>query len=251
MAGGTCDETAENIRMVKKTRSSEDDCTITKIDVQYSPDVVAGLLLELQMKLESKCYQLQKDSDFMVTSIQQAFHLELIKLPSQVKNMSLKRFQEEFGDSLEAVTRGAIGGSLSSRLVTGMTNVFGSAKKSSQSHSRPFQTPSGANSSRLQIQSIPMRNPREGEKIISANGSPLGDFKTVVKAPRQGGQTSIVPSTPGVFIPLRSGDVVDLQTLDMDNISPQEKEDALLKMHAMMNNIKLCMSKLQKTSVKK
>jgi Nbl1 / Borealin N terminal/Cell division cycle-associated protein 8 len=230
----------------KEPRSSEDSNTIIKFDVQYSPDVVAGLLLDLQMKLESKCYQLQKDSDFMATSIKQAFHLELIKLPSQVKNMSLKRFQEEFGDSLESVTRGAIGGSLSSRLVLGMSNVFGTAKKSNQSQPKPFQTPSGgAHSHTLQIQAIPMRNPREGEKIVSMNGSPLGDFKTVIKAPKQVG--SIIPATPGVFIPLASGDVVDLENLDLDRISLDQKEDALMKMQEMMNSIQMCMSKLEKS----
>lgn len=236
-------KTSKSVNRKREQRSSEDNCTINKIDVQYSPDVVAGLLLELQMKLESKCYQLQKDSDFMVTSIQQAFHLELIKLPGQVKNMSLKRFQEEFGGSLEAVTRGAIGGSLSSRLALGMSNVFGTAKKSSQAPStKPFQTPSSTNSASLQL-----RHPREGEKIQSANGSPLGDFQTVVKAPRQGGLKNIIPPTPGVFIPLASGDVIDLDALDIANISEHEKVDALVKMQAMMTSIQKCISKIEKS----
>ena len=90
-----------------------------------------------------------------------------------------------------------------------------------------------------------MRNPREGEKILSVNGSPLGDFKTVIKAPKQVG--SIIPATPGVFIPLASGDVVDLENLDLDKISLDQKEDALMKMQEMMNSIQMCMSKLEKS----
>ena len=46
-----------------------------------------------------------------------------------------------------------------------------------------------------------MRHPREGEKILSANGSPLGDFQTVVKAPKSSGSL-IVPPTPSVMVPL-------------------------------------------------
>ena len=102
-------------KVVNKKRgpsTSEDDDSLPKIDVQYNPDIVTGLLADLEMQLNSRCNQLQKDSDFMAISLQQAFHLELIKLPSQVKNMSLRRFRDEFGDSLEAVTRGAVGNSI-------------------------------------------------------------------------------------------------------------------------------------------
>lgn len=234
----------------KETRTSSFDGNLKPIDVQYNPDIIDGLLQELKQQMEAKCNQLQKDSDFMTTSIQQAFHLELIKLPTQVKNMSLTRFKEEFGDSLEAVTRGAIGGSKSNIMKNDSNNrndnksVFGSATKNSRSSTRVFQTPSGARGP-LQVSTV-MRNPKEGEKILSENGSPLGDFKTLIKAPKTG--AGIVPPTPGVFIPLDSGDVIDMDSADIDNLSRDHKEDALIKMRAMMDNIQLCMAKLEKST---
>ena len=75
-----------------KPRASEE--AITAVDVQYNPDILEGMMQDLNMDMESKCQQLQKEIDFMATSIQQAFHLELIKLPTQVKQMSLSKFKK-------------------------------------------------------------------------------------------------------------------------------------------------------------
>jgi hypothetical protein len=233
-------------KVVKKNepRKSDDDL-LQPIDVQYNPDIVAGLLHELQQQMDNKCSQIQKDADFMTISIQQAFHLELIKLPTQVKNMSLTRFQEEFGDSLEAATRGAI---LNSQNQTkkGAATAFGSAVKSSRT--KVFQTPSGS-STRVPLQglSTSLRNPKEGEKIVSMNGSPLGDFRTVIKSKNVGNSNIMPPPTPG-FVTLDSGDVIDIDTIDVNTLSKDNKEDALSKMKAMMDNIQMCMSKLGKSS---
>ena len=233
-----------------ETRTSDDVENLEQIDVFYNPDIVDGLLYELQQQVDAKCAQLQRDSDFMKISIRQAFHLELIKLPTQVKNMSLARFTEEYGDSLDAVTRSAIGG-LPSR-----TNL----NKSNPSHfdldqnqnSKVFQTPSGCQRkpSPLGFSTV-MRNPKEGERLLSQNGSPLGEFQTVVKASKPGGLglglgSQIVPSTPGVFIPLETGDIIDLENLDISNLSKHHKDDALIKMQLMMDNIRNCMTKLQR-----
>jgi len=88
-----------------------------------------------------------------------------------------------------------------------------------------------------------MRQPREGEKILSANGSPLGDFQTVVKAPKSTGPL-IVPPTPAVIVPLDSGDVLDMDAVDVSTLSQDKKDDALAKMQAMMNNIQQAMSRV-------
>jgi Nbl1 / Borealin N terminal/Cell division cycle-associated protein 8 len=227
-------------------RTSDDAESLLPIDVQYNPKIVDGLLYELMQQVDTKCTQLQKDSDFMTMSIQQAFHLELIKLPTQVKNMSLARFKEEFGDSLEAVTRSAIGG-LANKSVAmkSNTSTFGSAVKSNRPNIKVFQTPSGGQKGQFNSISTVMRNPREGEKILSSNGSPLGDFRTVVKASKPGG--GVIPATPGVFIPLDSGDVIELSSIDISSLSKDHKDDALAKMQAMMASIQNCIVKIEKS----
>ena len=168
------------------------------VDVQYNPEIIEGALHDLEMRMNSKCQQIQKDADFMCTSIRQAFHLELIKLPTHVKQMSLNRFKNEFGDSVEAVARGAIHGNnktssssarensrSSSNLyrASGSTSdstmrkssnsrASGSTSGSSKIHAA-FQTPSGSkgNGAGSRIGATPStvaRKAKEGEIIMSA-----------------------------------------------------------------------------------
>ena len=210
----------------KVPRNSEDDAKI--IDIKYNPDAVNSLLEDIEKDLNAKCIQIEKESDFMVTSLQQAFNLELIKIPTHVKQMSLARFREEFKESLDAVTRGAMAGK--SSIVV--------AHKSEARNLAVFQTPSQPR----HADRSKSRPPVEGEEILSANGSPLGEFQTVVKAPKSG--PGLVPPTPGVFVPLRNGEIVDIESVDVELLSQEVKQDAISKMQAMMDNMHALMSKL-------
>mmetsp|Transcript_67751 Transcript_67751/g.133257 ORF Transcript_67751/g.133257 Transcript_67751/m.133257 type:complete len:241 (+) Transcript_67751:27-749(+) len=227
----------------KKTArlSEEDDIRIDQIDVQYNPDIVTSLIAELGTSLEAKCSQIQQDSDFLVTSIQQDFQIELIKLPKDLKYMSIKRFKEEYGYSLEAFTRGAIGGGqLLSKANSRSDHSFGGARSA---NSRVMQTPA---SSKYSSMSTP-RMPREGEQLLSENGSPLGEFQTVKKAARPDGN-SIVPPTPGMYVPLKGGAVVDIAELDqseIENLAPAERAETLNKLEETMNNMQALMAKLR------
>lgn len=212
-----------------KKDSDGDDVQINQIDVQYNPDIIASLIHELQIQVDSRCNQIQKDSDFMITSIQQAFHLEMIKLPSQVKNMSMKRFKEEFGESLEAV----INAPPSSHSAT-MTKFRGIPK--------PFQTPSHKLLGAKPMTA--MRNPKEGEVILSANGSPLGEFTTIRK-PANPNANSIAPPTPQVYVPLKNGEMVDIENADLSNLDEESRKEALVQMEAAMLNMRTIMSKLR------
>jgi hypothetical protein len=235
--------------------SEEEDIQIDQIDIQYNPDIVASLIDDLGQTLEAKCSQIQKDSDFLSTSIQQAFHLELIKLPTQVKQMSIKRFKEEFGYSLSAVTKGAMGKPVAVAKFTGNSRS-----------SRVFETPSqkagaGVGLSKFGVAPTP-RNPKEGEVLLSQNGSPLGEFTTVKKAPREGNALcdkvsqnnshnnhtnhGPVPPTPGVT--LKNGRVIDMDS-DIDNLSVEAKAETLQKMQEVMQNMQSLMAKLSAPSV--
>lgn len=222
-------------KKVARNSSDEDEITqLNQIDVQYNPEIVNNLLEDLSLQVEVKCNQIQKDADFMITSIQQAFHLELIKLPSQVKQMSIKRFKEEFGDSLEAVTRGAMVGPLTER------NINDNSNKNKTNH-KVFQTPSH-HKQHSNVPSTSLRQPKEGEFILSANGSPLGEFTTVKKAPKN--TKNLIPPTPGVFVPLSTGEIIDLEDADIENMSQENKADALNKMQNVMSNMQALMAKL-------
>lgn len=208
--------------------SDEDDNTITTVDIHYNPDIVEGMLQDIENQTEAKCAQIKKDIDFMVTSIQQMFHLELIKIPNHVKQMSLQRFRDEFGDSLDAANRASVN----------QSNI-GTTIKSSKNENLILQTPS----SKFNV-SATARHPREGEVILSKNGSPLGEFTTCVKAPRP----NTVPATPGVYVPLSTGDIIDMENIS--SLPDDLKTDALEKMQIMMNNMQTVMNRMKKTDNK-
>lgn len=255
------------------TKQQEEEI-MENLDVQYNPVIVNEMLRDLEVELELRCSQIKKDADFMAISLRQSFHFELIKLPSDVQKMSLSRFREEFGDSIEAVTKSALapqsttkGGfavplprttnqnnnSNNSNSSSSRGSIYSTATKSQRpASSRVFQTPSqpirGAagiiNNSMVPETPSAARMPKEGETILSANGSPLGEFQTVVKPKKAG--AAFIPPTPGqgVLVPLNTGEVVDLETVDVDTLSSDVKQDALAKMQAMMSNMQALMTKL-------
>jgi hypothetical protein len=223
----------KKVKAKNNSRTSEDDLRPCELDIQYNPDIIENLLTDLKTQVDASCNQIQKDSDFMITSMQQAFHLELIKLPSQVKKMTVKRFKEEFGNSIEAVARGAMGG-------PSTLNPVPSTNATTTSSKLVFQTPSHHHKSNL----ASFRNPKEGEIILSENGSPLGEFKTVVKAPKSN-MSSIMPPTPanpGVYLRLK-GEIIDIDSVD-DNMTAETKQDAILQVQSIMTNMQEMMAKL-------
>lgn len=80
------------------------------LDVRYNPDIIRGLIDDLTTQVDVKCALVKKDVDFMSTLIKQSFHLELIKLPKNVKQMSLKQFKKKFGNIEGGVTSTKNGG---------------------------------------------------------------------------------------------------------------------------------------------
>ena len=60
----------------KQARNSEEDAgDIETLDVQYSPEILTGILDDLQAQVETQCQQIQKDADFMATSIKQGIYI--------------------------------------------------------------------------------------------------------------------------------------------------------------------------------
>lgn len=205
-------------------------------DIRYDQDSIKSILKDLESRLEAKCLQIQKETEFMATSIQQSFHLELIKIPTQVKQMSLAKFRDEYGESMEAVTRGTIAG----KPPMPAPRTASKSTRSRDSDAKVFQTPVGRRGP-LALAGTSLRNPREGETILSQNGSPLGVFQTVVKAAKP----APVAQTPaGIFVPLKNGEVVDLESIS--NLPQEERQDALKKMQDMMNSMQSLMKKIEK-----
>lgn len=229
-----------SVRRAKTTKRVDEEDAITPTEVKYNPDIIASLLKDLSLGTDKKCDQIRSDTEFMITSMRQAFHLELIKLPNSVKQMSLKRFREEFGCSLEAVTRGSM--ATKSDANNSNNNAILDRSVARQSI---YQTPAHhGKKALLPMQTPSLRAPKEGEVILSANGSPLGEFTTVKKSAKPAGST-IIPATPGVFVPLK-GEVFDIDEIDIDAMPDEVKNETLNQMQSMMDNMKAMMEKLQK-----
>jgi hypothetical protein len=219
----------------KKVENDEDEENLAPVDVRYDVDTIQSILRDLEARVEAKCVQIKKETDFMATSVQQAFHLELIKIPTQVKQMPMSVFREDYGESLEAVTRGTIMGK------TNMDPPRTSTKNAKNSTAKVFQTPVGRRGGTAMAPPS-ARHPRLGETILSQNGSPLGTFQTVVKAPKS--SNNIVPATPGVFIPLSNGEIVDLDSVD--SLTDDQKHDALAEMQKLQQQMQQQMQNLMK-----
>ncbi len=225
----------KKVKKVART-SEEEDEQLLKVDVQYNPDIVQNLLDDLEKQVNLKCAQIQRDADAMVMSLRGAFSLEIFKLPKSVQEMTVSRFKQDFGESLEQVTKGAM--SQKAPIV--------SKPIAKQSNYKEFETPKGKVNPRM-METPSRRNPKEGEVILSANGSPLGEFQTVKKAPRNG--KALVPATPSVHVPLKTGDVIDVANLDDDdieNMNQESKQDAMKQMESIMANMQAMMAKLGK-----
>jgi hypothetical protein len=222
----------------KLSGSDDEEENVVPVDVRYDPEAIQMILRDLEARVEAKCVQIQKETEFMATSIQQAFHLELIKIPTQVKQMQLSVFREEYGESLEAVTRGAIMGRPAEPPRTSTKNTRNAAAAK-----QVFQTPV----SRRGAPGAPppsARNPRLGESILSQNGSPLGVFQTVVKAPKGG--NAVVAPTPGVFVPLNTGEVIDMESIA--DLSEEQKQNALQEMQKMQLQMQNLMKRIERST---
>lgn len=242
----------------KKTRAGEqrqvsgsdvgDVQAMRSLDVKYNPDIITSLLADLDVHTKAKCQSIYKDADFLITSMQQAFHLELIKLPNQVKKMTMKQFREQFQCSVEAVTRNAMAAGPAAQSAASYKNkvmetpAMSRGKGAGNSH-LVMQTPMNSNSNGN------MRAPREGENILSVNGSPLGEFTTVKKPSKAGPTLNIPPPTPGVYLPNISHDVIlDVENIDVTTLAEEQKKETLQQMSNMMANLQAMMNKLKTSS---
>lgn len=194
----------------------------------------------MEVDVNAKCAQMQKEAAFSCSSIRQSFKLELIKLPKDVKKMSLTRFREEFGDNIGNVIKSTVGSnSEKGRTIGSKSTGIGGSRSGS------FQTPSGKNNRSSALMSLETpgtsaRRPKAGEMILSENGSPLGEYEdTVIKS--NPNRTLAPPATPGIHVPMTNFENVDVNSMDQE-----AKDDALAKMQAMMNSMQLLMTKLQK-----
>lgn len=231
----------------KARRQSDEDAVVSALDVQYNPDIIEGILQDLAADVDAKCHQIQKEIDFMATSIQQSFHLELIKIPAHVKSMPISKFLEEYGDSLEAVAKGVMHSKV--QPTSSKTTVPMSAAKSRRAvpttaSKTVFQTPASnkqrGSASVFETPSTSLRIPVEGENILSANGSPLGVFSTAVKPPKP---VDAVPATPGGFVTLKTGDTVGIE--DVERLTGELREEALEKMQSLIENVQAMMAKIR------
>lgn len=198
------------------------------VDINYDPEIMKEILITLSNSIDSKCNQIIKDSEFMITSLQQLFRLELIKLPKEIRNMTMKEFQNEFNDDL---------------ITNSNTNI-------NTLNTKLYETPMKKN---IIIPSTPntmLRLPKQGELLISTNGSPIGAY-TVVKNPNNPSYNQneiyLVPPTPGVYINKNNNtnEIIDVDTININELTKEDKIKTLKQMEDVMNNMKSMMEKLK------
>eukprot|EP01040_Poterioochromonas_malhamensis_P025559 gene25559-31910_t len=121
-------------RTTAKKREDDAEAELRDVDVKYNPDIVANCLDDIKANTEAKCQMILRETDFLITSMQQGFHLEMIKLPANVKQMSMKQFREEFNFSLDAVTRSVMLGAAAHGNMKPPVMPHGVSAKASHQH---------------------------------------------------------------------------------------------------------------------
>ena len=128
-------------------------------EADISPEYLETVISELENENDRRIKKLKRSMGDMRQELLNHFQVELLKIPRKVREMKVEHFSSEFGGSIEIALKKAASYELAKTQLGGALSV---------------KTPSG---NRLKAAATPSatysRAPRPGERIMSANGSPL------------------------------------------------------------------------------
>ena len=161
---------------------------------------VRSLTEELEAQVESRCAKLMEVAEDAVVALRAEYRVQLMKLPKKVRSMPLAEFRKEFGESIDAAMLSDIDRRIAAATAAGSgQQASGSGKKrkadaSADSECEPADkvpcTPS-AQGAKGAAPGTVSRMPRQGEELVSANGSPLGVFLEGGVTPAVGMKTMV------------------------------------------------------------
>ncbi|CAM9334898.1 unnamed protein product [Chrysoparadoxa australica] len=155
---------------------------------------------DLQTQTETRCQQILDEAASLKLELKGRFKIEMLKLPKMIREMPLVQFQEEYGEDLLTVSKEAAEEAIKSRgreLEEPKTAVKGSGRggrtnNSSQQQDMPPPVPALMTVHAVDAGAMPMQTPmrgnrgpmvpmtpstvrlaRQGEMLVSANGSPI------------------------------------------------------------------------------
>lgn len=121
------------------------------------------------------------EAERLAKSTKTKLNVEICKLPREVREMPLQRFQQEFGEDVQAAGKASLkaniqkmGGGRGTR-----SQTRGSVAGAPITNNHAMQTPASSkvNPAALQTPMSTARAPKSGEVILSSNGSPLGEYR--------------------------------------------------------------------------
>jgi len=122
-----------------------------------SKDEVDAVIAELERESERRVKKMRRAMDDMKQRFLNAFQVELLKIPRRVRCMKLGTFLEEFGGSVDEALK---------RAVLSESTMAAPAARPAAVAQTPRHAPPAANPGMSRL-------PRNGEVIMSVNGSPL------------------------------------------------------------------------------
>ncbi|KAM3568994.1 hypothetical protein VYU27_008898 [Nannochloropsis oceanica] len=72
------------------------------------PEELQHVMEEIETEMYSRAKRLRLEAEEHALSLQNAFHVELMKLPKSVRAMSLREFSEQYGEDIRSVMRLAV-----------------------------------------------------------------------------------------------------------------------------------------------
>ncbi|CAM9894475.1 unnamed protein product, partial [Heterosigma akashiwo] len=202
-------------------------------------------LEDIGNEVEIRCQKIRQEADVLSMSLKNAFHVEMVRIPKNIRSMSLKEFCETYGEDIATLLKISMESSFESQTAV-------------KPNSRMLATPAHHVRSVAQTPGFfpqtpacpptALRAPRPGELMLSANGSPLGQMGepgTTVKL-RPNSATGVATIT--VDLQLGDGRTVALDPTAENaaaNLDGDIKKEALSKLKNLQDEIHSLLSQLE------
>ncbi|KAJ1453353.1 hypothetical protein M885DRAFT_524510 [Pelagophyceae sp. CCMP2097] len=239
-------------RGVRRKRGKElvealrDDESSPACEAAISPDYLETVLSELQSESDRRVKKLKRCMGDMRQEFLNAFQVELLKIPRKVREVPVAHFSGEFGGSIDVALKEAAALKFATKAPQSVV--------ANKSLNRTAATPSVA---RQGVSATPgaSRRMREGECIMSVNGSPLAavplstaKLAATIKV-KQGGRSRL-PADANLLVELPTGDggcvsLSEASTIKALHDEPLLKESAIAHLKTLREEIEKVMSALQ------
>lgn len=215
---------------------------LSGVNAQYDREALESRLADVQSQVDQRCADILEEARRMASSIRTKFAVEVCKLPSDVRSMSLRRFREEYNEDIAAVRKAFLTASLHGGALPSQVLATPSAPRSAAA--RVLQTPGGGTyNAQLPFTPAASRSgaaPATGKRVTRAS------IRATMHAEADGHDAGASSSV--VELQLDSGDTVtvsDADAFDPTDLPADARAEAMLQLQGMVDKLQGILGKLK------